>query len=93
MAPGRPRAVLASGAGGVRRAQLLERGGGAARGGDGHYQYFHDGLPVAASRIEIVYRACIAKPGSFWVQDGAGQIVKQSYYLFSPYCPNVTPRP
>ncbi len=65
----------------------------AARGGDGHYQYFHDGLPVDDARVEIVYRACIAKPGSFWVQDGAGQIVKQSYYMFSPYCPNVTPRP
>lgn len=64
-----------------------------AQGGTGRYQYFHDGLPVDDPRVEIVYGACIAKPGSFWVQDGTGQIVKQSYYLFSPYCPNVTPRP
>jgi hypothetical protein len=64
-----------------------------AQGGSGRYQYFHDGLPIANSRVEIVYNTCIAKPGSFWVQDSAGKLVKKNYYLFSPYCPNITPQP
>jgi len=58
-----------------------------ARGGDGQYSYFHDGLPVSSSRVEIVDRMCRNKPGSFWVQDGTGQIVKKSYYFFAPDCP------
>jgi len=58
-----------------------------ARGGDGQYSYFHDGLPVSSSRVEIVDRTCRNKPGSFWVQDGTGQIVKKSYYFFAPDCP------
>jgi len=62
-----------------------------AQGGNGRYQYFHDGLPIPNTRVEIVYNACIAKPGSFWVQDGTGQIVKRNYYLFAPYCPSDTP--
>jgi len=57
-----------------------------ARGGDGNYQYFHDGLPVDGPRIRIVSRACAGKPGSFWVQDGTGQVVRKDYYLGSPYC-------
>jgi len=58
-----------------------------ARGGDGKYQYYHDGLPVNSPRVEIVYQACRNKPGSFWVRDGAGQIVKKAYYFFPAYCP------
>ena len=58
-----------------------------ARGGDGRYSYFHDGLPVSGSRVQIVNQTCRNKPGSFWVQDGTGEIVKKSYYLFAPDCP------
>jgi hypothetical protein len=58
-----------------------------ARGGDGQYSYFHDGLPVSSTRVQIVDQACHNKPGSFWVQDGTGQIVKKSYYFFAPDCP------
>jgi hypothetical protein len=58
-----------------------------ARGGDGQYTYFHDGLPVDGSRTQIIDRTCRNKPGSFWVQDGTGEIVKKSYYFFAPYCP------
>jgi hypothetical protein len=57
-----------------------------ARGGDGNYTYFHDGLPVSGPRVQIVDQNCRNKPGSFWVQDGTGQIVKKSYYLFAPDC-------
>ena len=63
-----------------------------AHGGDGHYRYYHDGLLEPSSRIEIVYRACRDKPGSFWVSDGSGQIVKSEYFFQSPYCPGVTPQ-
>jgi hypothetical protein len=63
-----------------------------AQGGDGRYQYFHDGLPVTGPRFEVVYRVCRDKPGSFWVQDGSGRIAKQTYYLSSAYCPD-GPRP
>jgi hypothetical protein len=59
-----------------------------ARGGDGQYSYFHDGLPVSSTRIQIVDQICRNKPGSFWVQDGGGAIIKKSYYLFAPDCPN-----
>ena len=58
-----------------------------AHGGDGRYRYYHDGLPVDGPRFEVIYRACRDKPGSFWVEDGAGKIVKQTYYLPAPYCP------
>jgi hypothetical protein len=37
--------------------------------------------------VQIVDQACHNKPGSFWVQDGTGQIVKKSYYFFAPDCP------
>lgn len=57
-----------------------------AHGGDGDYHYYHDGLPVSGSRFEVIYRVCRDKPGSFWVQDGTGQIVKETYYLPAPYC-------
>jgi hypothetical protein len=57
-----------------------------ASGGDGNYTYYHDGLPVSGPRIQIVDQACRNKPGSFWVKDGTGQIVKRSYYLFAPSC-------
>jgi hypothetical protein len=63
----------------------------AARGGDGRYTYYHDGLPVSSTRVQIVDQACRNKPGSFWVQDGTGEIVKKSYYLFAAYCPGVKP--
>ena len=59
-----------------------------AQGGDGRYQYFHDGLPVTGPRFEVVYRVCRDKPGSFWVQDGSRRIAKQTYYLSSAYCPD-----
>jgi hypothetical protein len=62
-----------------------------ARGGDGQYTYYHDGLPANGARVQIVDRTCRNKPGSFWVQDGTGQIVKKSYYLFAPYCPGAKP--
>ena len=62
-----------------------------ARGGDGQYTYYHDGLPVNGTRVQIVDQTCRNKPGSFWVQDGTGQIVKKSYYLFAPYCPGAKP--
>lgn len=62
-----------------------------ARGGDGQYSYYHDGLPVSSPRIQIVDQNCRNKPGSFWVQDGTGAIVKKSYYLFAPYCPGAQP--
>ncbi len=62
-----------------------------AHGGDGQYTYFHDGLPISDARVQVVDRACRNKPGSFWVQDGTGQIVKKSYYLFAPYCPSTKP--
>jgi hypothetical protein len=62
-----------------------------ARGGDGQYTYFHDGLPIGSSHVQIVDQACRNKPGSFWVQDGTGQIVKKSYYFFAPYCPGAKP--
>jgi hypothetical protein len=58
-----------------------------ARGGDGQYTYYHDGLPISSPRVQIVDQLCRNKPGSFWVQDGTGQIVKRSYYLFAPDCP------
>jgi hypothetical protein len=58
-----------------------------ARGGDGQYAFFHDGLPVSGARVQVVDRTCRNKPGSFWVQDGTGQIVKKSYYFFAPDCP------
>jgi hypothetical protein len=57
-----------------------------ARGGDGQYSYFHDGLPVSSPRVQIVDQTCRNKPGSFWVQDGTGEIVKKSYYFFAPDC-------
>jgi hypothetical protein len=59
-------------------------------GGDGNYHYYHDGLPVDGPQFEVVYRACRDKPGSFWVEDGAGYIVKQTYYLSAPYCPGTS---
>jgi hypothetical protein len=59
-----------------------------ARGGDGQYSFFHDGLPVSSTRVQIVDQICRNKPGSFWVQDGGGAIIKKSYYLFAPDCPN-----
>ncbi|CAG0926888.1 hypothetical protein TFLX_00247 [Thermoflexales bacterium] len=62
-----------------------------ARGGDGQYSYYHDGLPVNGPRMQIVDQNCRNKPGSFWVQDGTGAIVKKSYYLFAPYCPGAQP--
>ena len=58
-----------------------------AYGGDGQYRYYHDGLPVPGPRIEIVYRDCRDKPGSFWVADDSGQIVKLQYFFQAPYCP------
>jgi|GEM_PF-7040568 len=58
-----------------------------ARGGDGNYTYFHDGLPISGPHVQIVDQVCRNKPGSFWAQDGTGQIVKKSYYLFAPDCP------
>jgi hypothetical protein len=58
-----------------------------ASGGDGNYTYYHDGLPVSSPRVQVVDRTCRNKPGSFWVQDGTGQIVKKKYYLFAPNCP------
>ncbi len=64
-----------------------------AHGGDGQYRYYHDGLPVDGSRIEVIYRACQDKSGSFWVRDGSGRIVKLDYFFASPYCPFATPRP
>ncbi len=64
-----------------------------AHGGDGQYRYYHDGLPVNGPRIEVIYRVCHDKPGSFWVADGSGQIVKLPYYLSAPYCPPATPGP
>jgi hypothetical protein len=62
-----------------------------AQGGDGRYQYFHDGLPVNSPRVQIVDRTCRNKPGSFWVQDGTGEIVKKDYYLFAPDCRGKAP--
>ena len=61
-----------------------------ARGGDGHYTYFHDGLPVNSPRVQIVDRTCRNKPGSFWVQDGTGQIVKKSLLSL---CARIVPAP
>jgi hypothetical protein len=58
-----------------------------ASGGDGNYTYYHDGLPVNGPRVQIVDQACRNKPGSFWVQDGTGQIVRKTYYIFAPSCP------
>jgi hypothetical protein len=63
-----------------------------ARGGDGRYAYFHDGLPVDGPRIRVVWRACRNKPGSIEVRDGTGQSVKEDYFYQSPYC-DVTPPP
>ena len=62
-----------------------------ASGGDGQYTYYHDGLRIDGPRLQIVNQVCLNKPGSFWVQDGAGMIVKKTYYLFAPYCPGVKP--
>jgi hypothetical protein len=62
-----------------------------ASGGDGQYIYYHDGLPIDGPRLQIVNQVCLNKPGSFWVQDGTGQIVKKTYYLFAPYCPGAKP--
>ena len=56
-------------------------------GGDGAYQYYHDSLPVSGPRVEVVFQTCRNKPGSFWVQDGTGEIVKKKYYFFAPHCP------
>jgi hypothetical protein len=72
----------------VNRDQWLVVANLIARGGDGQYTFFHDGLPVSSSRVEVVDRKCRNKPGSFWVQDGTGQFVKKNYYLFAPDCPN-----
>ncbi len=58
-----------------------------ASGGDGQYTYYHDGLPISDPRVQIVDQACHNKPGSFWVQDGTGAMVKKSYYFFAPACP------
>jgi hypothetical protein len=58
-----------------------------ASGGDGNYTYYHDGLPIAGPRIQIVNQKCLNKPGSFWVEDGTGQIIRKTYYLFAPDCP------
>ncbi len=44
-------------------------------------------------RIEIVYRACRDKPGSFWVADGSGQIVQLEYFFQAPYCPSTPAGP
>lgn len=70
------------------------------RGGNGKYSYFHDGLPVAGPRFSVVWRACHGKPGSIWVSDGTGQLVKKDYFIDSQYCnatpispPPVTPTP
>jgi len=63
-----------------------------ARGGDGRYTYFHDGLPVDGPRIRVVWRACRSKPGSIEVRDRTGQSVKKDYFYQSPYC-DVTPPP
>ena len=63
-----------------------------ARGGDGRYTYFHDGLRVDGPRIRVVWRACRSKPGSIEVRDGRGQSVKKDYFYQSPYC-DVTPPP
>lgn len=60
-----------------------------ASGGDGRYSYYHDGLPIGGTRVQIVDRTCRNKPGSFWVQDGTGEIIRKSYYLFAPDCPSV----
>jgi hypothetical protein len=64
-----------------------------AYGGDGQYRYYHDSLLVPGPRIEIVYRACRDKPGSFWVADGSGQIVKIEYFFRAPYCPSTPTSP
>jgi hypothetical protein len=58
-----------------------------ARGGDGVYTFFHDGLPVTGARVQVVDQICRNKPGSFWVQDKGGQMVKKNYYFFAPDCP------
>jgi hypothetical protein len=58
-----------------------------AKGGDGQYKFYHDGLPIDSSRVRVVNQRCLNKPGSFWVRDGTGQIVKKNYYLFAPDCP------
>ncbi len=58
-----------------------------AHGGDGQYSYYHDGLPISGTHVQIIDQICQNKPGSFWVQDGTGQIVKKSYYFFAPNCP------
>ena len=62
-----------------------------ASGGDGQYTYYHDGLSIDNPRVQIVNQACLNKPGSFWLQDGTGTLVKKTYYLFAPYCPGTKP--
>jgi hypothetical protein len=57
-----------------------------ASGGDGQYTYYHDGLPVSSPHIQVVDQACRNKPGSFWVQDGTGAMIKKNYYFFAPNC-------
>ena len=57
-----------------------------ASGGDGHYTYYHDGLPIGGPRVDVVYQACRNKPGSFWVVDGTGARATLDYFLYSPYC-------
>ena len=57
-----------------------------ASGGDGHYTYYHDGLPIGSPRLAIVYQACRNKPGSFWVVDGTGARATLDYFMYAPYC-------
>ena len=57
-----------------------------ASGGDGHYKYYRDGLPINGPRVTVVFAACRNKPGSFWVDDGTGARATLDYFIYGPYC-------
>jgi hypothetical protein len=62
-----------------------------AAGGDGHYSYYRDDLPVEGPEFEYQWAACRSNPGSLRV-DSAGQSVRTNYFE-NPPCPTPTPAP
>jgi LysM repeat protein len=58
-----------------------------AWGGTPPYVAYHDGLVQESDTFEIAWARCQPKPGSIWVADATGAMVKQDYWLLAPYCP------
>jgi hypothetical protein len=61
-----------------------------AEGGNGDYSFYRDDLPLAGPVFDYQWASCRANPGSFRVDDSAGNSVRINYYEQTP-CPTPVP--